>query len=426
MQSPCNWKEYRHLLTQRKGERDITATPPGTSPIPSSEIQKRISSVQTGLQQAGLEGLLVVQRVDLFYLSGTAQNGLLYIPQEGDPLLLIRKYLPRARQESPLIHIMGLESVKQTPTALQDFYGRLPHRLGLELDVMPANEFAFYRGLFPRQECVDGSPVILRTRAIKSDWELAQMEQTARRTWGVFQFIGENLTPGLTELESTGIFEAYARKLGLGARLRIRDYQTEGYPWHLLSGASGGVVGLLDSPASGDGPSAAFPCGAGKRPLEKNEPILVDFAAAFCGYHMDETRMFAIGGMPQEAVDAVKAAVEIHNQILERIRPGALMSDIFHFSVTRADALGYGRQYLGPPGHKVRFVGHGIGLELIEPPMIAENSDQPMEVGMTFALEPKLVFENQFAAGVESVLAVTEKGCRLISQVPVKTFLCRP
>ena len=381
--------------------------------------------MQARLQRADLDGLLVMQRVDLFYLSGTAQNGLLYIPREGEPLLLIRKYLPRARKESPLAHIVGLDSVRDVPGVMRDFYGTLPRRLGFELDVIPAREFDFYRQLFPHQECVDGSPLILQSRMIKSEWELRRMERTAQLTWGTFHFIRENLVPGCTELESTGIFEAYARKAGLGARLRIRDYQTEGYPWHLLSGRSGGMVGLLDSPASGEGPSAAFPCGAGNKPLEANEPILVDFAAVVDGYHTDETRMFAIGAMPQKALNASKAAIEIHNEVLERIRPGIPLKELFHFSVARAESLGYGPEYLGPAGNKVRFIGHGIGLELIEPPMIAPNSEQPLEAGMTFALEPKLVFENEFAVGVESVFTVTEKGHRLISKVPVEIFLCQ-
>jgi len=308
---------------------------------------------------------------------------------------------------------------------MRDFYGTLPRRLGFELDVIPAREFDFYRQLFPHQECVDGSPLILQSRMIKSEWELRRMERTAQLTWGTFQFIRENLVPGCTELESTGIFEACARKAGLGARLRIRDYQTEGYPWHLLSGRSGGMVGLLESPASGEGPSAAFPCGAGNKPLEANEPILVDFAAVVDGYHTDETRMFAIGAMPQKALNASKAAIEIHNEVLERIRPGIPLKELFHFSVARAESLGYGPEYLGPAGNKVRFIGHGIGLELIEPPMIAPNSDQPLEAGMTFALEPKLVFEDEFAVGVESVFTVTEKGHRLISKVPVEIFLCQ-
>ena len=67
--------------------------------IPASEIEIRITKIQKRLRDEEIGGLLIVQRVDLFYFSGTAQNGFLYIPSEGDPLLLIRRYIPRIWEE---------------------------------------------------------------------------------------------------------------------------------------------------------------------------------------------------------------------------------------------------------------------------------------------------------------------------------------
>jgi Xaa-Pro aminopeptidase len=79
---------------------------------------------------------------------------------------------------------------------------------------------------------------------------------------------------------------------------------------------------------------------------------------------------------------------------------------------------------LGPAGYKVSFIGHSIGLELIERPIIARDGNDCIEAGMTFALEPKMVFEDQFAVGIESVFLVTENGHRSISRVPVEVFVC--
>jgi Xaa-Pro aminopeptidase len=225
-------------------------------------------------------------------------------------------------------------------------------------------------------------------------------------------------------MEFAGIYETFARRHGHGGKLRVRDYQTEGYPWHILSGKSGGVVGLLDSPASGEGTSIAFPCGAGNKPLAAQEPIMIDFGTVLNGYHMDETRMFAIDSMPDKAMKACHAAIEIHNRILDEVKPGVTCCDLFQISVSKAKSLGYSEQYLGPPGHKVTFIGHGIGLELIEPPIISRGAEDHMEPGMVFALEPKMVFQNEFSAGIESVFLVTETGYRLISQIPAKVFIC--
>jgi len=392
--------------------------------VPASEIDSRTLKLQKELQTSEIDGLFIVQRVDLFYFSGTAQNGFMYIPSEGPPLLFIKQYLPRALEESSIAEIIKINSIKELPGLIFDYFGRLPDTIGFELDVIPVNDFNFYQSLFPDSKSVDGSPLILKLRRIKSAWEIAQLENTAEMTRKTFEYMRAHIQTGLTEMEFAGMFETYARKLGHGASLRVRHYQTEGYPWHVLSGKSGGMVGLLDSPASGAGTSAAFPVGAGNKKLCANEPIMVDLGSVLNGYHMDETRMLAIDSMPKRALEASQAAIEIHNSVIEKAKPGITVGELFEHSVQLAKSLGYEEPYLGPPGHKVSFIGHGIGLELIEPYVMAKNRNHPLEPGMTFALEPKMVYKNEFAAGVESVFLVTETGTQLISKAPVEIFIC--
>jgi Xaa-Pro aminopeptidase len=326
-------------------------------------------------------------------------------------------------EESSIPNITAIRSIREIPEQLRAHYGTLPRTLAFELDVIPVQEFRFYQRLFPGQICVDGSPLIHRVRMLKSEWELAQLEKTAELSRQTFTFMRENLRPGYTEMEFAGLFEAFARKIGHAGRVRVRDYQTEGYPWHVLSGTEGAQVGVLDSPASGEGTSAAFPCGAGGKKIARNEPIMVDFTFVHNGYHIDETRMFAIGRMPGKAMRACRAAIEIHNDLLERVRPGLPLRDLYERSVAKAETMGYADAFLGTPGYKVTFVGHGIGLELIEHPIIAPNRETLLEPGMVFALEPKLLFEHAFTAGIESVFTVTERGARLISKVPVDLFI---
>ena len=404
-------------------ESELKIDQTGNVNVPAAEIKNRQLSVQKQLQQNGMDGLFVVQRVDLFYLSGTAQNGFLYLPAEGQPLLFIKQYLPRAKAESPIDTIIEINSIKEIPALIKDAYGSLPKVLGFELDVLPVNDFNFYMSLFKPQTTADGSSCILNARKIKSDWEIAQLDRAAESTRSIFEYMQSIICPGMSEMEFAGMFQTYAAKLGHVSKLRVRNYQTEGYPGHVLSGKSGGMVGLLDSPASGEGPSAAFPVGAGSKTLCPDEPIMVDMATMLNGWHTDETRMFAIGSMPQKALDASRAAIDIHNAVIAKIKPGITVGALFDHSVAQAQAAGFSEVYLGPPGHKVSFVGHGVGLELIEPPIIAKNRRDQLEPGMTFALEPKLVYADEFIAGVESVVLVTDTGARLISRVPVEIFV---
>jgi Xaa-Pro aminopeptidase len=346
------------------------------------------------------------------------------MPVEGEPLLCIKRYMPRARRESPIRDVVEIESIREVPSLISDLFGKLPRVLAFEFDVIPVQDFRFFRTLFPEQECVDGSPLIRKVRMVKSNWEIQQIERTAELSKKTFEYMKTVIRPGLTEMEFASTFEAFARKLGHGGILRVRDHQTEAYSWHVLSGESGGMVGLLDSPVSGEGTSVAFPCGAGNKTLKANEPIMVDFSSVLNGYHMDETRMFAIGGMPRRAMDACKAEIEIHNTVLEKVTPGIAVGELFEISYAKAKSLGYEDQFLGPPGYKVTFIGHAVGLELVEAPVIAKGKDDRLLPGMTFALEPKMIFENEFSAGIESVFLVTEEGYRLISKTPVEIFIC--
>ncbi len=391
--------------------------------IPAFEIERRIHSLQKNLRQAEIEGILIVQRVDLLYFTGTAQNGFLFVPAQGDPLLLIKRYAPRAREESSIAHIIEIASPRDVPERIVDVYGRLPETLAFELDVLPVTHFNFYQQLFPVKTHIDGSPLIHRARSVKSPWEIEQMENTARLSARTFEYIRSHLREGYTEMEFGGMFEAFARKIGHGGKLRVRDYQSEVYPWHVLSGPNGGKMGLLDSPFSGEGTSAAFPMGAGHRKMAAHEPILIDLGFVHNGYHMDETRMFAMGSMPQKAMDASMAAMEIHDKILETAKPGIPINALFEASVAKAKALGYAETYLGPPHYKVSFVGHGIGLDLVEQPIISAKNNSLLQPGMTFAIEPKINFINEFGAGIESVFTITETGYRMISRVPKKVFI---
>jgi len=392
--------------------------------VPKTEVEARCRRIQAAIGERGIEGLLVVQRVDLYYFCGTAQKALLYLPVEGLPTLFVRRYYPRARSESPLEAIVPIDTVKALPRLIRERYGRLPEVLGLELDVMPVNEFRFYRDLLPAKAYADASALILGCRMTKSGWEISRMQETAELSARTFAHMRRIIEPGMTEMGFAAAFEHYARELGHAGALRVRDYQGEGYPWHVLAGASGGRPGLLDAPASGEGTSAAFPCGAGFRELAVGEPIMVDFGSVLNGYHMDETRMFAIGSMPRAAQALSRAAIEIQERVMALAKPGVRVDALFREAVATARDLGLTEAFLGPPGHKVSFVGHGIGLELIEPPFIAKNRTDCLLTGMTIALEPKFVYEDSFCAGIESVFTVGERGARLISTTPVEIFIC--
>ncbi len=391
--------------------------------VPSREILDRVERLQAGLAAAGLDAAFIAQPVDLYYYSGTAQSAYLYIPADGMPILMVRRSPERARQESPL-EVVAVEKVSRVPELVREMTGFLPAKCGLEFDILPVREYFYYQSLFPGTVFEDASRLILNQRAVKSDWEIGRLEKAGRVSMQAFQALGERLEPGWSELEAAAAIEAAARAMGHEGKLRIRHFRAEGYPGHLLSGPNGSLAGALDSPATGRGPSAAFPFGAGHRRIGAHEPVMVDFACMVEGYHMDETRMFAAEKMPAAARDATLAAAEIYRGLLDYLRPGLTCHQVFSRAVEIAAGIGWQEEFLGLPESKARFVGHGIGLELVEPPLLARGRKDVLKAGMVFAVEPKMVVRDGFIAGVENVVRLTDEGAVEVSVTPLEIFLC--
>ncbi|KPK31219.1 MAG: hypothetical protein AMK69_01025 [Nitrospira bacterium SG8_3] len=382
---------------------------------PRKELKDRMGRLRGHMQGTGIESLLVIQKMDLYYLSGTTQDGLLFIPLEGKPLLMIRREFERARLESPLEEIVALKSARDLPTLIRNHWGRLPRVVGLPLDVLPVRDYLRYQELFPGIELVDASTAIRDTRKIKSPFEIDLMRTGAGIGRKVYEEAKEILKEGMTEIEFGGLLEAAAKRHGHEGLLRVRSLNYEAYSWHVLSGLSGGIVSQSDSPMGGLGLSPAFPVGASLRSMRAHEPILVDFGICYHGYQVDETRMFSIGKMGKKFSDAYKACREIHDAVLDETRPGADCEALFQKGIQIAEKLDYKEIYLGPPGLQTRFIAHGIGLELNEPPFLAQGHAYPLERGMTFALEPKIVFPGEGAVGFENTVLVTQEGHEVLT-----------
>jgi Xaa-Pro aminopeptidase len=295
--------------------------------------------------------------------------------------------------------------------SLKDIFAHIKpmKRVGLQLDVMPYNDVIRFREFLGNAEILDVSPITKEIRKVKSPYEIGLMEKAAAISKKVYEKIPELLKEGMTEIELGGILEAYAKTLGHEGLLRVRSLNYEAYTWHILSGRTGSIVSQSDSPMGGLGLSPAFPVGASMKKIKRNEPILVDFGISYHGYHMDQTRMYAIGSMPDLFVGAYETCREIHYRVLDKVVEGAISKELFEFSKKFAEKMGYGEYYLGYGHHKVRFLAHGIGIELAELPYIAATHDYPINEGTVIAIEPKMVFPKKGSCGIENTVII-EKG----------------
>jgi Xaa-Pro dipeptidase len=377
---------------------------------PQPEIDARIAKLQQKLLQDGIDGALILQNTDLFYFSGTIQQSHLYVPAEGRPLLMVRKSLQRAKQESPLAAIISLNSPKQLMALIRDHGLKPPAVLAMELDVLPANNYFYYRKLFPDVEIRDISTAIRMLRSIKSVYELNLIRQAAAFSDQVAEAVPNLLKAGISEIELAGMIEAQARRLGHQGIVRMRLWGAEMFYGHLMAGDSAAVPSFLASPTGGASVSAAVAQGPSFRLIQRNEPILFDYVFAWKGYISDHTRIYVIGRVPQELQDAHAHMLDLQERIKRMARPGTTAGELYAAAVEMADQKGLGDYFMGADDERVRFIGHGVGLELDEFPFLASGQKTPLEAGMVIALEPKLIFPGRGVVGIENTHVVTPTG----------------
>lgn len=382
---------------------------------PKLELDRRIGRLQALLDQHALDGALILQRADLFYFAGTIQQSHLFVPAAGAPLLMARKSFTRAQRESALEDVVPLNSLREVPGLLADHgYGKLA-RLGLELDVLPANLYFRYGQLFPGVELVDVSPLIRQVRVIKSAYELEIQREAARRLDRVIRQAADLIREGMPEVELAGRLEALARREGHQGEIWMRNWNQALFYGHVLSGESGGEPSYFDGPLAGEGLSPAVPHGPGFRLIRQGEPIIIDYVFAYDGYLVDQTRVFALGPLADRWKAAYEAMLAVQEAVEEAARPGVPCSQLYDLAVAKATELGYAEHFMGHDEGQVPFVGHGVGIELDELPVLGRGVDMPLEAGMVFALEPKVAFPGQGAIGIENTWVVTKNGLEALT-----------
>ncbi len=385
---------------------------------PPAEIAWRMGRAQAALAAPGLDALFVVQNADLYYFSGTIQDGLLAIPAAGEPAFLVRRAAERARAESPLARIVPAESPRDFPSLLAaQGIGPL-QRVGLELDVLPAAQYLRQCRAFPGVEFVDASALIRGLRAVKRPWEVAQMRRAAAIQDRMVRRLCEVLRPGMTELEVAIEMEAEGRRAGHQGLVRFRRFNQEVFIGHFLAGENAALPAFTDAPTGGRGVGPALGNGVSCRPILANEPILFDYNGCYNGYHSDQTRTLVLGALPEAMARAFAACREILEAVQEWLRPGISAGEVHARGLAMADRLGYAKVFMGHGAAQVPYVGHGVGVEMDELPILARGSRSPIEAGMTLAVEPKIVFPGEGMVGIEDVFLVGEAEATPLNVTP--------
>ncbi|MFC7441474.1 M24 family metallopeptidase [Laceyella putida] len=384
--------------------------------VPASEVCERITRFQAKLTENQIDGAIITQNVDLYYLTGTMQNGLLYVPQSGEPRFYVKKSVTRAEFEAS-VPVEEMGRMKQLGERLRETFGEVK-RIGIEMDVLPYGLATRYLRFFPGAEVVDVAFPLRLLRAVKSEYELKQLRLAAAHVNQIITMLPQYIRTGVSEVELSAQIEHALRLKGNIGIYRMRGYNQELCLGMVASGAAAATPTYFDGPAGGLGMSTASPQGASRKTFAPGEPILVDISTVVEGYIIDQTRMAVIGELDEELTRAYEVTTAIIKEAERMGKPGVAWQDLYLRALEMAEAAGLQNHFMGFGKDQAKFLGHGVGLEFDELPVLARGFEQPLEKNMVIAIEPKFTFPGRGVVGIENTYVVTETGLKSITIAP--------
>ena len=357
--------------------------------VPLKELNSRLARFRKEMDSANPEWAVAVifSKINQYYFTGTMQEGMLFIPRNGEAVFWVRRSYERALDESLSPEIKPMESFRDAAA----FYTKLSDTVYIETEIVPLALLQRFQKYFPFANVRPLDIQISAVRAIKSSYELSLIEQSGK----IHQRVLEELVPsmlkeGINEADFAAELYSLMVREGHHGVSRFSMFDIQAMLGQIAFGESSIYPTCFNGPGGNYGLSPAVPMsGSRERKLRYGDLVFVDVGCGVEGYHTDKTMTYMFGApLPDEAINAHHQCVDIQNQIASMLKPGAIPSVIYTTIMERLSPE-FLQNFMGYGNRKVKFLGHGCGLTIDELPVIAEGFDEPLQEGMVFALEPK-------------------------------------
>ncbi len=383
--------------------------------LTSGELLERINKLCKNIEKyySEWDTVLILSRVNQYYFTGTMQDGILIIKKNGEAKYFVRKSFDRATAESPLSCIYPMEGYRDAAAAVGAELGNVL----IETELMTMATLERLKKYFSIKEIYSIDNIIANVRAIKSPYELYWMKESGKQHQKVLEEIVPSiLEEGMSELDFTAELYKQMLKNGHHGVSRFSRAQTEMIAGQVGFGENSLYPTNFDGPGGMLGMSPAVPIiGSRERVLKRGDLVFVDIGFGMNGYHSDRTQVYMFGGKPsEEMVRAHRKCMEVQKKTAQLLKPGNIPSKIYNTIMSELDNA-FMENFMGFGNRRVKFLGHGIGLQVDELPAIAEGFNSPLMENMVIALEPKKGIEGIGMVGVEDTYIVTSEGGQLIT-----------
>ena len=383
--------------------------------VPFSELDLRLKRFRALMDTHHTHWKLAVLfgKINLYYLTGTMQEGMLLVPRDGEAVLWVRRSYERAMDESLFPNISPMNSFRDAAAG----FPSMPEVIHIETEFIPLAFLQRFQKYFPFQEVLPLDSQIAYTRALKSDYELSLMKKSGELHRIVLEErVPELLHEGMSEVDLVGALYAEMLRAGHHGVARFSMFDTEIAIGHIAFGESSLYPTSFNGPGGNFGMSPAVPfIGNRDRKLQTGDLVFIDIGFGVDGYHTDKTLTYIFGKEPDKSVlREHNLCLDIQSHLAEQLKPGAIPSVIYENIMNRLTPA-FLNNFMGFGNRQVKFLGHGIGLVIDEIPVIAKGFDNPLEENMVIALEPKKGIEHVGMVGIENSFIVTPEGGQCIT-----------
>ena len=374
------------------------------------DFKLKWNRIQQAMQKMNADGCLLTVDVNLYYTTGRIYSGYFYLPAEGAPWFFVKRpngltgdqveYIRKPEQMAELFAAHGL---------------KMPEKLLLEADELTYNDYMRLQAIFNPKETANATALMRNLRQIKTPHEIEMFRISAERHAKTYAEIPECFRPGMTDLEFQYEIERRMRKNGSIGIFRAFGANMDIFMGSILAGDNAESPSPFDFALGGGGMDASCPLGANGTVLKDGTAIMVDMAGNYTAYMTDMTRVFSVGRLTDLAYKAHQTALLIQSEIENIARPGTPCAELYNIAAKITENEGLGAYFMGTL-QQAKFVGHGIGIQINELPVLTPRSKELLEPNMVFALEPKYVIPGVGAVGIENSFLVTETGLEKITQ----------
>ncbi|MDP4093222.1 MAG: Xaa-Pro peptidase family protein [Bacillota bacterium] len=383
--------------------------------VPLSELEIRMKRFRGKMDESNPDWNIAVifSKINQYYFTGTMQDGMLIIPRDGQPVYWVRRSIERAELESLFPVIKPMASYRDAAA----FAGKIPDTVYLETEVVPLAMYLRFQKYFPFKNVKAADRQIADVRSVKSNYETALMKQAGElHRLALEEYVPGILKEGMSEAElGTELFSFLVRQ-GHHGVARFGMFETEMLLGHVCFGDSSIYPAYFNGPGGNCGLTPAVPLlGSRERRLKKGDLIHIDIGCGIDGYHTDKTMTYMFGDyLPDAVVAEHNKCVAIQDKVAEMLTPGSIPADIYN-SVMNSLEPEFLENFMGFGNRKVKFLGHAIGLQVDEMPVLADGFTEPLQEGMVFAVEPKKGIQNIGMVGIENTFIVTPGGGKCIT-----------